>query len=176
MQDTESEQQILRLLYHAQFDLAAPEHADLQQWARTENIGENALQEIVASLLKRELILATGEMLSCRLSARGVFWVEDSGLAPTHSATHHFAVRLAILEALSLFASNQEAAASDAALASRASLLLVDCRRNLPVLADAGWARINPDGRIEITVKGLQTLHEWRKDVRASVAGNLLQA
>jgi hypothetical protein len=171
MQDTECEQQILRLLYHEQFDLETPKETDLLQWARTENLEEATLLQIMASLQGRELVYASGKLHPFRLSAKGVFWVEDSGLAPAHSATHHFAVRLGILEALSLYSANRESA-GDAALADRAALSSIDFHRNLPILQDAGWVKVNPDGRIEITVKGLQTLHEWRKDVRAKVTGS----
>ena len=98
------------------------------------------------------------------------------GLAPAQSATHHFAVRLAILEALSISASNREPATYNDSLADRAAISLVDCRRNLRILQDAGWARVNSSGGIEITIKGLQTLHEWRKGARAGVAGDLRHA
>lgn len=176
MQDTERDQQILRLLYHEQFDLAETREADLQQWARLENVSDNALQEMIGSLLERELVRGADGPLSCRLSARGAFLVEDSGLAPSQSATHQFAVRLALLEALSSYSSNRDAAVNANALADRAGVSAMDCRRNLPILIDAGWSRTNPDGCIEITIKGLQTLHEWRSDVRTRFTDTRRQA
>jgi|SRR5579883_2378144 len=172
MQDTECVQQILRLLYHEQFELSEPQETDIRQWARTEQIGECTLQEIVASLSERGLVRVTDEPLSCRLSAKGTFWVEDSGLVPAHSATHQFAVRLALLQALSLYSQNREAACCVTALAERAGVSSVDCGRCLPILEDAGWARTDAAGRSAITVKGLQTLHEWRIDLRSRVSGD----
>ena len=167
MIDEKIQEEVLRHLYSAHF--AGEDHPNLNEWAQGQGLDSNQVWSNFEILEEKEL----AEMVTvggAGVTSRGILWTEKQNLVSEEQIRQNEQTRTSILDALSRF--REEHGTSMLLdweeLIQQEGIGEAEFHHNIDVLVDAGLVRWIGHRELEITLEGLERVHEWRERVKWS--------